>query len=84
MPRTLLLLPLLVAGLVACEEEETVESPQEICADGGGEWSSDGCNGADDYCDIVACETAIGEGCHCPDYECWDGTACVEDPSGFP
>jgi hypothetical protein len=84
MPRWLLLLPFLVVAFAACEEQETVESPQEICADGGGEWSSDGCMGAEDQCNRVACETAVAEGCHCPEYECWDGTSCVTDTSASP
>jgi hypothetical protein len=70
---------------VACEGE--IELTAEArCARGGGTWEMDGCNGGEDACGRVACETAIAEGCHCPDGMCFDGLACVgkKTPDGLP
>jgi len=61
---------------VACEGEGEL-TPEARCARGGGTWETDGCNGGEDACGRVACETAIGEGCHCPDGMCFDGVACI-------
>jgi hypothetical protein len=70
--------------LVACGSDVKVASPEmeeeDLCVEGGGEWTALDCSGAEDWCALNGCEAAFGKGCECPPDECWDGESCVAEP----
>lgn len=68
-----------VVGAGACDEVHELDElePEDRCEATGGEWTTLGCSGSQDSCGVIACNAADGEGCDCPEGECFDDTGCV-------